>query len=213
MNDYILRLISKPIDFISGPLLDNPRIFNYVRFLLAGKQIKMKNFIKEAINAYNCRSVIDICSGTGDFAELISNDAIYLGIDLNNDFVKYAKKKYKGEENKKFKKIDVLKPEKIISKKFDAVFIISTIHHFSDKELNILLPTVKKIVNKVIIIADIIPDPPHPLQKFFASIDRGKFVRTESEKIKILKKYFKIIKIQEIPTLSAVQLGIICEKK
>jgi hypothetical protein len=69
------------------------------------------------------------------------------------------------------------------------------------------------MTNKVVIIADIIPDPPHLLQKFFAKIDRGKFVRKKQEKIKILEKYFKIISTQAIPTRSAVQLGIICEKK
>lgn len=208
----ITKILIYITDRISSIILDNPTMFNYVRFLLAGRQRGMKTFIKEYLGQYKCKTVADICSGTGDFAELIAKDAKYVGFDLNEDFINFAKKRYSTDKNKRFAKVNVLTSRKIQASKFDAVMLISALHHFSDNDLNILLPKVNKMTKKVVIIADIIPDPPHPIQKFFAKIDRGRFVRTGSDKIKILNKYFKIIKTFPIPTRSAVQLGIICVK-
>lgn len=212
INRITLLFISS-VGWLSSWLLDNPYTFNYVRYLLAGKQIRMKKFIKKYIDEYNCTSVADICSGTGDFAELVPDNAMYIGWDLNKQFVDYAKQRYIGQKNKTFIKADVLTSKRFVSNRFDAVLLISTIHHFSDAELAILLPIVKKITKKVVIIADIIPDPPHLLQKFFARLDRGKYVRPANEKKKVLEKYFRVVKTQPIPTRSAVQYGIICEKK
>ena len=212
-NNLLINNRITLIDKLSSRILDNPYLFNYVRFLLAGKQTRMKDFIKTTLLRYKCQSMADICSGTGDFAELIQDDFPYIGWDINSDFVKFARQRYKGKKNKIFVKSNVLTSDEVIGKKYDAVLMVSAVHHFSDKELEKLLPRINSIMNKVLVIADIIPNPPHPIQKFFARVDRGKFVRPAEEKIRILKKYFKVVKTQEIPTRSAVQLGIVCEKK
>jgi ubiquinone/menaquinone biosynthesis C-methylase UbiE len=194
-------------------LLDNPYLFNSIRSFLTRDQKEMKKFIKKYLEKYRCKSIADICSGTGEFAMLTPVNATYIGLDLNRDYINFARKQYKGEKNKSFMQANVLTSKLIKNKKFDAVLLISTMHHFSDKEMEELLPMVKRIVNKVVIIADIIPNPPHPLQKFFTKIDRGKFVRPEAEKIKILEKYFKIVKTQLISTGSVMQFCVVCETK
>ena len=213
MKKFFIKYFVSSTDFLSSRILDNPYLFNYVRYLLAGKQTKMKKFIKKYLDEYKCKTIADICSGTGDFAQLTPKDAFYTGWDLNEDFINYASKRYENHKNKTFVKANVVTSKKIKHHTFDAVLLISTIHHFSDEELKILLPIVRKMTNKVVIIADIIPDPPHLLQKFFAKIDRGKYVRPAEEKVKILNKYFNVVKTQPIPTRSAVQWGIVCEKK
>lgn len=199
------------IDQVSNVLLDNPRFFNYIRFLLAGKQKGMKSFISDYLARYGCTSVYDLCSGTGDFAAVIPENAKYIGLDRNVDFIEFARRRYKTDRNISYVKLDVLKAGKVVKKKFDATMLISAVHHFSDEDLDRLLKFVKKITKKVLIIADIIPDPPHALQRFFVKIDRGKFVRPANVKVRILKKYFKVVHTQEIPTRSAVQLGIVCK--
>jgi SAM-dependent methyltransferase len=199
------------IDQVSSVVLDNPYMFNYIRYLLAGKQKGMKMFINRYLNNYDCKSVYDLCSGTGDFAAVIPTGAKYVGLDRNEDFIEFARKRYKNENNIAYKRLDVLKDQKIINKKYDATMLISAVHHFSDEDLDTLFKLVKKITKKVLIIADIIPDPPHMLQRFFVKIDRGKFVRPAEEKVRLLNKYFKVVHTQEIPTRSAVQYGIVCE--
>ncbi|OGH12441.1 MAG: hypothetical protein A2857_06195 [Candidatus Levybacteria bacterium RIFCSPHIGHO2_01_FULL_36_15] len=198
---------------ISDPLLDNPFLFNYIRFFLAGRQKGMKHFIRRYLKKYQCKTIADFCCGTGDFASIIPETAEYIGWDLNEKFIHYSMQRYNNDKNKQFIKANIMQSPKIYSRKFDAVLLISTIHHFSDKDLRVLLPKVNKITKKIVIIADIIPDPPHRLQRFFASIDRGRYVRPTEEKILILKKYFKIIATQSIQTGTAVQFGIICKPK
>ncbi|OGM08759.1 hypothetical protein A2159_03365 [Candidatus Woesebacteria bacterium RBG_13_34_9] len=216
-NDIVVKrntskLIILLIDRLSSLILDNPFMFNNVRYLLAGKQNLMKSFIKKYLKKYQCESIADICSGTGDFAEVIPKGAQYTGWDKNEDFIVFARRRYEKDKNKSFIKLDVLKAQGKINNNYDAVMLISTLHHFSDKELEKLLKFTKNITKKIVIIADIIPNPPHLLQRFFVKIDRGKFIRPADEKVRILKKYFKIIHTQEIPTRSAIQLGIICKK-
>ncbi len=199
------------IHWISDKLLDNPHMFNSVRYLLAGKQMGMKKFVASNLNKYNCGIIADFCCGTGDFAISSPFNSRYYGWDLNSDFIKYAEKKYHQDKNKKFLKGNVLNSETIYRKKFDAVLLISAMHHLSDKELSVLLPKIKKISKKILIIADIIPDPPHFLQKFFVKIDRGRYIRPKAEKLRILRNYFKIVSSELIPTKSAIQFGIVCE--
>lgn len=211
MRHKFSKIIIHLIDRSSSVILDNPYMFNYVRYLLAGQQKGMKTFISNYLNKYHCKSIADICSGTGDFAAVIPLGAKYIGWDKNEDFIAFSRKRYIKNKNISFEKLDVLKDQKKVHKKYDAVVLISAVHHFSDKDLETLLKFVKKITNKVLIIADIIPDPPHLLQRFFVRIDRGKFVRPREEKVRILNKYFKVVYTEEIPTRSAVQYGIVCK--
>ncbi len=206
--------VKKSISFLNplkANLLDDPYIFNKVRSLIAGNQLQTKLFVKKFINTYKCKSVIDICSGTGDFSTVINKDIKYLGIDLNENFINYSINRYNMDKNKLFKKADILNPAAFTNEKFDAVILISTMHHFSDRELDSLFAIVKKITNKIVIIADIIPNPPSLIQKICVKLDQGKYIRTEKAKIKIVKKYFKINNKITIPSRLAVQYGIVCE--
>lgn len=205
----LLKVVHKT----SEVLLDNPYMYNYVRFFLAGKQTRMKNFVYKHLSRYNCKTVADFCCGTGDFAQILPSHTKYLGLDLNPAFINYARQRFSSDKKKRFMIADVVKFASMTKKTFDSVLLISAIHHLSDEELELLLPKVKRIATKVIIIADIIPNPPNPIQKFFASIDRGHYVRTKQQKISILKKHFKVVSTEYIPTVSAVQLGIVCEVK
>src|SRR6266700_6188491 len=100
MKSQISKLFIQTTDRIISVLLDNPYLFNHVRYLLAGRQKRMKHFIKKHLDEYKCKSIADICSGTGDFAELVDKNATYIGLDLNEDFINYARNRYKGDAKK-----------------------------------------------------------------------------------------------------------------
>lgn len=203
----------KLMHWISDKFLDNPFMFNFVRYLLAGKQTGMKKFVSKYLKKYHCEIIADFCCGTGDFADPCPKNSKYYGFDINSSFIVYASKKYERDKTKKFLKADVLYSKEIYTKKYDVILLISAMHHLSDNQLDLLLPKVKRITKKILIVADIIPDPPHFLQKFFAAIDRGRYIRPKEEKINILKKYFRIVSTEFILTRSAIQFGIICESK
>ncbi len=203
----------KVLQFFFDKTLDNPFLFNNVRYVLAGKQLGMKKFISDAIQEYKCKTIIDICSGTGDFAQYGKNISYYVGWDLNANFVTYAIKKYRGIDNVHFVVADATKSPYMQSHQYDATILISAVHHFSDSELDKILSTIQKVTKKVLIIADIIPDPPHWIQRFFVKLDRGRYVRPKEEKIRLISKYFIVKKTKLIPTQSAIQFGMVCVPK
>lgn len=191
-------------------ILSNPILFNNIRLIIAGDQARTKQFVRTNLIKYKVKTVIDVGCGTGDFAEAIPNNVSYLGLDINKKYITFAKQRY-SNLNRGFIVKNVLDESFYKSRKFDAVLLISMLHHLSDQELEALLPIVKRITRKVVIVADIIPEPPGILKKLMVRLDRGRFMRSEKEKVSLLGKHLKVVKTEIILSRLAVQLGIVCE--
>ena len=194
---------------ITAFVLSNPIVFNQVRKLIAGDQANTKDFIKNALIKYRVKSVLDVGCGTGDFFEAVPTTVNYLGIDINKQFILFARSHY-GSKNNQFITQDLTSNQFSLKQKFDAVLLISMLHHLSDIELETILSKIKKITTKVVIIADIIPEPPGPLRKLMVKMDQGKYIRKSGDKLKILAKYFSIEEKKLVFSRLAVQFGVIC---
>lgn len=191
-------------------LLDRPFFFNSIRRVIAGDQHNTKAFISETLKKYNVKSVLDIGCGTGDFCVCAPKGAHYTGADLNDHYIRYASQRY-GTKNKTWITQDVTEKSFYDGRKYDAVLFVSMVHHLSNQELNAMLPVIKKMTRKVIIIADIIPEPPGFLRKFMVKLDQGKYIRAPEDKLAIIEKYGKIVYTEHIPSRLAIQYGIICQ--
>ena len=199
-------MIKNYISFV----LAKPTIFNVIRYIIAGSQENTKQFVEKTLRKYKAKTVLDIGCGTGDFADAVPSKTNYLGVDINKQYIMFANDKYASKQ-KKFLLQDVREKSFYKNKKFDGVLLVSMMHHLSNKELQELLPIVKKIVKKTVIVADIIPDPPGFLRKLMVKFDQGKYIRPQKEKIAILKKYFKIVRTEIVYSRLAVQYCIVCE--
>ncbi|MDO8657213.1 MAG: class I SAM-dependent methyltransferase [Candidatus Levybacteria bacterium] len=115
------------------------------------------------------------------------------------------------EPIKKFQTGNIMDVEIYRNRQFDTVLLISMLHHFSDGELEIILPLIKRVTRKVVIIADIIPNPPNIFGKLLVKLDLGKFVRTKESKTNLINKYLKVVNTELIEEGFTVQYGIICE--
>jgi len=91
MSNPITKKIVSVFNYLKDNSLDNPYIFNNVRRVIAGNQEQTKLFAKKFLKSYKCKTVIDVCSGTGDFASSVDKDINYLGVDINEDYVNYSK--------------------------------------------------------------------------------------------------------------------------
>lgn len=182
-------------------LLNIPFFYN-LRFLVAGNQRKTKEFVKNTVNKYTCRSIIDIGCGTGDFAPLFSPKE-YTGIDINNRYIEFAKGKYPSH----FICSNVVTYD-FRGKKYDASIFISTLHHLSDKEIQTVFSKLIKVTTKIIIVVDLNPETSW-LKKLLIQNDRGKFIRSTKEKEKLLSSFGKILEITHFSTGMASQSGIV----
>ncbi len=190
-------------------ILENPHIFNFVISVIAGKQENTKRFVQDTIKKYHCKNIFDICCGTGNFASSCGSSHYY-GIDISHDYINYAKKKYKDDTSKEFKVINVLK-EPISLHNFDCALLVSTLHHFSDKDLDIIFTKLKRIVKGILIVADLDDSPSGFLRTLMLRLDRGNYIRSNSQKILLLKKYFKVMQTKSIESKLAVQYGIVSQ--
>lgn len=191
-------------------ILDRPFFFNSIRRVIAGDQHNTKAFISETLKKYNVKSVLDIGCGTGDFSVCTPKGAQYTGADLNDRYIQYASQLY-DSKNKTWITQDVTEKSFYAGRKYDAVLFISMVHHLSNRELETMLPVIKKMTRKVIVIADIIPEPPGVLRKLMVKLDQGKYIRPPEDKITIIEKYGKIVHTEHIPSRLAIQYGIICQ--
>ena len=99
MSKSITERIVSVFNYLKDNSLDNPYIFNNVRRVITGNQKQTKLFVKQFLKSYKCKTVIDVCSGTGDFAYQVGKNIDYLGVDINEDYINYSKNKYKKSKN------------------------------------------------------------------------------------------------------------------
>lgn len=183
-------------------ILDIPFFYN-LRHLVAGNQELTKKYIKTNYLIFNCNSILDIGCGTGYFSNLFSKDK-YSGIDINKKYIEFAKKKYQGYC---FIKSDILSFS-LLNKHYDSAILISVLHHLSDAEINKILSKIIDKINKIIIIVDLNPKT-SLLKKLLIDLDRGKYIRTTNQKIKLLSQFGKIKNIEDFSTRLASQTGMI----
>lgn len=203
-------LESNSMKKIISYLLSNPILFNSVRRTIAGNQENTKNFVRSNLQIYKAKKVLDVGCGTGEFSDALPEDFDYTGVDINIKYITFAQKNYKNAK-RKFLIQDITDRHFFENQRYEATLLISMLHHLSDAELEKILPIIKRVTTKIVIVADIIPDPQGLLRKLMVKMDQGKFVRSREDKIKILCKYFKIIRTAIIPSRLAVQFGIVCK--
>ncbi|PJC76184.1 hypothetical protein CO010_03160, partial [Candidatus Shapirobacteria bacterium CG_4_8_14_3_um_filter_39_11] len=124
-------------------------------------------------------------------------------------FISFAQRKY-GNRKIKFIHGNALSLP-FSPKKFDASLLVSTLHHFSDQEVKILLEEAERVTKKVVIIVDLIPYPSNYLKRFFVILDQGSFVRKEKEKENLVSQFFKIQSTNKLFAGLAEQYGIVAE--
>jgi len=190
--------------------LDVPALFNGIRHILCMDQ---KKYVKRILKPCHFKKILDVGSGTGDFANAI--DAQYVGIDSTPSFVEYSNEKYESK-NKKFYLMDATKLN-FKNNEFDAAMLISFIHHLPDKLVIDILRSVKRVVKKKIIIIDLIPPKTSLISKFFYALDRGGYIRSLDKQIELVKKagVLTIEKVSDFKTTPGIYRHsvIICKPK
>lgn len=151
-----------------------------------------KKTILKYLNSKNY--VLDYGCGVGFFCRLF-NPKKYIGLEINKNFIKSAKKINKG-----YSFFD-LQDKKIINykNKIDTVFINNVLHHMSNNQIDRALKFLKKNSKKntkFLIIEPLFPKNFFSLQFFLKALDIGNFIRKEEGYLNCLKKV-KILKVSQ----------------
>jgi ubiquinone/menaquinone biosynthesis C-methylase UbiE len=145
----------------------------------------IKTIISKNINFKN-KSVLDFGCGIGSTC-FIFKPKNYLGIDLNEDRIKYARKKYVNYKFDTFKNNKV----NITDNSIDLIIVIAVLHHIPSKNITKILSEFQRILKKPQgEVAAIEPCifPKHKYKNFYMkTLDRGRYIRNRENYLNLFK--------------------------
>lgn len=157
-------------------ILDNPIIWEASRRLL-DIYLGLYKIRTDTLRNWGCLqsnpSVLDIGCGIGQYADISKGK--YLGVDLNEKYIKYARKRHQ-KSNQSFICTDVVTGLHENSK-FDLVLMVDFLHHISDENVSSILTAAMHLTKGHMAIFEPCPIQIHPVGRWLISHDRGGYMR------------------------------------
>lgn len=157
-------------------ILDNPLVWEASRRLL-DRYLCLYKRRSDILHKWECMqrnpSVLDIGCGIGQYADI--SEGKYLGVDLNERYIKYARKRH-HKSNQSFICTDVVTGLHENSK-FDLVLMVDFLHHISDENVSSILTAATHLTNGHMAIFEPCPNQIHPIGRWLISHDRGGYMR------------------------------------
>ncbi|MDO8594545.1 MAG: class I SAM-dependent methyltransferase [bacterium] len=150
---------------------------------------RQKKAIREFLPLGSKDRVLDLGSGTGEFAPLFPV-AQYEGIDIDPSNIAYAKRHYPHH----FQVADALRLP-FGEKSFTAILIVGVLHHLSIEECGRVLAEMKRVLareGRVLIMED--TKSPRWITRLMHHLDQGAYIRTEEEWQKLFTSHFNVEK-------------------
>jgi len=180
-------------NFFLYRLLNFPFFYSLVQTVLYKKNSKNKIF-SEYFGINSDDKVLEIGCGPGINRKLINTDR-YIGIDINFNHINKAKKKYPGE---KFLCIDAVNFNENINMEIDSILICHLLHHLNDANCKVLLQNIYNNMkeNQSVYLIDIVfKDNQNFIAKLLAKMDKGNYVRKDSDYLNLFDKNLFNVKI------------------
>jgi SAM-dependent methyltransferase len=164
---------------IADTVLAHPLAFQAFQALIGAPKCH-RRFLEEHVRLRAGDVVLDIGCGTGNSLEFLGSQVRYTGIDINGDYIEYAKRKYYGRGT--FQVVDATASELDFDGGFDAVFSFGVLHHLPDAAARRLVGNAMRALKPggafLSIDPSFAPDQ-SAVARFLVSNDRGRYVRGE----------------------------------
>lgn len=157
-------------------ILGHPFVYKHIRPLAVGG-IDYTDLFKELEVVHSDR-ILDVGCGTGDTLRYLKEFQAYLGLDIDETALNYARMTYPGK-NIEFSRQNM---DETLMQTFRPTVVVlgGILHHLTDQEcLNILGLVMKSESVKKTLTYDCVFLPGEPINNFFAYLDRGRYCRTK----------------------------------
>ncbi|MDT0559249.1 class I SAM-dependent methyltransferase [Ichthyenterobacterium sp. W332] len=173
-------------------ILKNPLVYWTYQRIVGGDSARAA-FIKEFVKPQPNAKVLDIGCGPGNILDFLPK-LDYYGFDINADYIKAAEKNYYDRGTF----ICATVNEFIASehKNFDLALSVGVLHHLDDDEAKQVFAIASKTLKpggKLITFDGCYRPKQNKLARLFLKLDRGKFVRTQEQYLKLAEGYFESI--------------------
>ncbi len=148
-------------------------------------------YVNEYIRPDEGDRILDIGCGPGDILEYLSDSVTYLGIDMSQEYIDAARKRYGRRGNFICQKID----EQVVGEMplFDRVIAIGVLHHLEDKDAMQLFNVAQlalKPGGRLITVDPVLFEGQPRLERYLVSKDRGEYVRSDKDYKRLIPQYF-----------------------
>jgi SAM-dependent methyltransferase len=184
----------------------------YQTFFGANKARRI--LLREYIKSDGNKRVLDLCCGTCDILPYLDFFE-YIGVDSSEKYIDHCKRKFTKFKNTAFISEDVgmfLNKTSSSGAKFDIVLLLGGMHHIDDNSLiNILQGIQKQLApdGRLITIDGCFEPHLSRFMKMLLANDRGRFVRTKDEWVKIFTSVFKDYKYDVRANLYHIPYNVI----
>ncbi len=177
-------------------LLDHPAIFNLSQLALSGGQRATKRWARAWVGAKPGDRLLDVCCGTGEFAPIVATPDLaldYLGVDLNAQYIAYARERYGAVAGRRFEAADATQL-RLPPASFDRAIFANSLHHFPDALAAGILREVARVLRPGgrLVLIDMVGDDPRPIRRFFLDRDRGAYRRPLAAQLALVEADFAI---------------------
>lgn len=183
---------------ITEKIISVPLIYNIIQKLLGGDY---QILINKELRKFDTKSILDLGCGTGSIAQNIKPN-VYLGVDVSESYLQYARKNFKNMKGWKFKKSDAAEIKS--DDNFSLVIAQNLLHHLSNEKINSLSINLNKNINfDKFIVIDGKPHVP-VIKQILEKLDGGDYFRNINTLAEILSNYFIIEKKKVIRPKTAI---------
>lgn len=146
------------------------------------------------------RRVLDVGCGPGTNAKYFA-DAEYLGIDINQDYIDDARRRY----CRKFVAADVRTYQPPTEARFDFIFLNSFLHHLNSDDVQSILSHVNTLLSEDghVHILELVMPSGLSISRLLARWDRGRFARPKSQWETMFSQVFEPVVLEFYPLTGA----------
>ncbi|HEY9772477.1 MAG TPA: class I SAM-dependent methyltransferase [Planktothrix sp.] len=168
-------------------ILANPHVYRLWCAVIAQKR---DLYVDEFVRPQSQHRILDIGCGPGDVLDYLPA-VEYVGIDHNANYIKEAKSRFgkKGD----FRCQDLTETVSLEPNSYDIVMANGLLHHLDDASSQQLLTSCKQALKPtgyLVTFDGCFRPRQSPLKRFLLKMDRGKFVRTEPEYLRLAEQAF-----------------------
>lgn len=212
----IRRLVTQKVISIMREFLFHKSVI-YTSFQNLVGATKARKLIVEKLEINPGDKILDIGCGPADILEYLPEHAEYTGIDNNRNYIDSAKNRF----NKRGKffceeiSAELLKNTIIETDSFNVVLAFGILHHLTDYKAICLFELANAVLikgGKLITLDGCFTEEQPLITKMILKMDRGDFVRTKEEYLKLASQNFVDIRTEISSNLLNIPYTLIVMK-
>jgi cyclopropane fatty-acyl-phospholipid synthase-like methyltransferase len=182
------------------PILDRPFFYELHNTLIGAKH-RSRILVRDYVHPEPTDRILDIGCGPGNMVPYLS-DCSYVGVDMNEDYIERARARFGKQAEFSCRRVSEHTVQEMGA--FDIVLALGLLHHLDDAEADDLFRlgyAALKPGGRMITMDGCYLPSQSKVERYLLDSDRGRFVRSEEDYLKLAHARFSQINRHLRPAL------------